>query len=80
MATLTEAKAQLAAWEATSLALSQGKAVTHGDRRLELSDIQEVRSMITYWGRQVADLEASSRGRVSRLGSIATFPDYRTHR
>ena len=80
MATLTEAKAQLAAWEETSLALSQGKSVTHGDRRLELSDLQEVRSAISYWARQVADLEASSRNRVAPLGSIDTFPDDRTHR
>lgn len=78
MATLSEAQAQLAAWEAASLALAEGKSASFSNaggasRSLTVADADEVQRMIAYWERKVASLSASSSRRID--GGLATF-DY----
>lgn len=76
MANLSEARAQLAAWEAASLALAKGREHQIGDRRIRLEDASEVRQMIGYWSRQVAALEAAEAGRSGTASYwVARFRD-----
>lgn len=60
--TLSEAQAQLAAWEAASLALAGGKEHAIGDRRIRLEDGPEVRAMLGHWQAQVNALTAAAAG------------------
>lgn len=76
MATLTEARAQLAAWEGASLALASGREHQIGDRRIRFEDAAEVREMIAFWTRKIAGLEAAEAGRAGTAGySVARFRD-----
>lgn len=77
MATLSEAQAQLAAWEAASLAIASGKEHQIGDRRIRLEDAAQVANMIRFWERKIAGLEAAAAGRRSGAGSyaVARFTD-----
>jgi hypothetical protein len=56
MATLADAQAQLAAWEAASLALASNKSYTIGGRTLTRANSDEVIKMISYWERKVDKL------------------------
>lgn len=70
MATLSEAQAQLAAWEAASLSLAKGAAsVSVYGRTVTRSQASEIREMIGYWQREVATLQAQASG--ASLGGIA---------
>ena len=62
MATLAEATAQLAAWEAASLATASGKSYAIGDRQLTRNNAQEIVTMIGYWQRRVDALTAAAAG------------------
>ena len=63
MATLTEAQAQLAAWESASLSLAKGAAsVSVYGRTVTRSQAAEIREMIAYWQREVATLQAQAAG------------------
>lgn len=67
MATLSEAQAQLAAWEAASLALASSKSysieVDGSSRTLTRSDAAEVTRMLAYWRAEVARLGRGGSGR-----------------
>ena len=69
--TLTEAQAQLAAWEAASLALAGGKEHSIGDRRIRLEDGPEVRAMIGFWQSRVNALTAAASGVPAGSGGYA---------
>lgn len=77
MATLSEAREQLAAWEAASLAIAKGKEHQIGDRRIRLEDANRVVEMIRYWKGEIARLEAAAAGAQSGSGSyaVARFTD-----
>lgn len=62
MATLAEATAQLAAWEAASLATASGRSYAIGDRQLTRNNAEEIINMINYWQRKVDALTAASGG------------------
>jgi hypothetical protein len=70
MTTLADAQAQLAAWEAASLALAKSQSYTisveGSQRTLTRADGAEVREMIAYWTRRVAELAAGGRRPRSR--------------
>jgi hypothetical protein len=70
MTTLADAQAQLAAWEAASLALAKSQsytiAVDGSQRTLTRTNAAEVREMITFWQREVAQLKAGGRRARSR--------------
>ena len=75
MATLSEARAQLAAWEAASLALAAGKehwlTTAGGARRLMRSDAEEVTRMIDHWQTKVNRLQSPT-GAIPF--AVAAFP------
>ena len=60
MATLAEAQAQLAAWEAASLATADGRAYSIGDRSLTRNNAEEIVKMINHWQQKVNSLTATS--------------------
>ena len=60
MATLSEATAQLAAWEAASLATADGRSYSIGDRQLTRNDSKDILNMIAYWQRVVDSKTAST--------------------
>ena len=62
MATLSEAAAQLAAWEAASLATAGGKSYTIGDRQLTRNNAEEIIKMIGHWQGVVNTLTAEAAG------------------
>ena len=62
MATLSEAQAQLAAWEAASLKTAEGKSYAIGDRSLTRNNADEIAKMINYWAGQVNALTAAASG------------------
>ena len=68
MATLTEAQAQLAAWEAAALALASAQSYSIGGRTLTRADGQTIRENIAYWQRTVQGLTAQNSG--ARHGGI----------
>ncbi len=71
MATLSEATAQLAAWEAASLALATGKSYSIGDRQLSRANADEVRDMMNFWRGEVERLSVSSTN--NKPAAIATW-------
>jgi hypothetical protein len=62
MATLAEATAQLAAWEAASLATATGKSYSIADRQLTRNNAEEIMQMINHWQGVVNNLTASANG------------------
>jgi len=62
MATLAEATAQLAAWEAASLATATGKSYAIGDRSLTRNNAEEIVRMINHWQGVVNSLTAAAGG------------------
>ena len=62
MATLSEAQAQLAAWEAASLATATGKSYSIGDRQLTRNNADEIMKMIGHWQGVVNTLTAAAAG------------------
>lgn len=60
---LQQAQAQLDAWLAASLAVSQGQAYEIAGRRLSRANAAEVLQMVTHWERQVERLTGSAAGR-----------------
>jgi len=62
MATLAEATAQLAAWEAASLATASGRSYAIGDRQLTRNNASEIVDMIAFWQRKVDSLTAAAGG------------------
>lgn len=73
--TLSEAQAQLAAWEAASLAVASGQEHRIGDRMIRLADSAEVRSWVAYWTRRVNALLAGQVPGGSAAYAVATFGD-----
>lgn len=71
MSTLAEAQAQVAAWEAASLALATGQSYSIGGRQLNRVNAPEVRRMITYWRRQVLEFQAQANGARDGTHAIA---------
>lgn len=61
--TLDQAQAQLAAWLAASLAVSQNQEYSIGTRKLRRADAAVIREQITYWQGMVAQLTATATGR-----------------
>lgn len=63
--TLAQAQAQLDAWLAASLAVSQGQSYEISGRRLMRADAAEVTRNVQYWQQQVSLLTqvSSRRGR-----------------
>lgn len=61
--TLAQAQAQLDAWLAASLAVSQGQAYEIAGRRLSRANAAEVLQMVTHWERQVDRLNVAAVGR-----------------
>lgn len=70
MATLTEARAQLAKWEAASLALADNRSYTIGDRQLTRANADEVVRMLRHWKGEVKELEAARPGRRVRQVAV----------
>ena len=62
MATLAEAQAQLAAWEAASLATASGKSYSIADRQLTRNDADEIVKMMNHWQGVVNSLTAAANG------------------
>lgn len=71
--TLAQATAQVAAWEAASLAVAKGQSYTIGDRTLTRVHASEIRSMINYWSRQEATQQRLANGQQSTGVSLANF-------
>jgi len=71
--TLTQASAQVVAWEAASLAVSKGQSYTIGDRTLTRVHASEIREMITYWSSQEASLQRIANGQQRTGVSLANF-------
>lgn len=51
--TLVQAQAQLDAWLAASLAVSQKQSYAIGDRQLTLADVQHITAQISFWESRV---------------------------
>lgn len=62
MATLSEAQAQLTAWEAASLATAEGRSYAIGDRQLTRNDASDILKMIGHWQSVVNSLTAAQSG------------------
>ncbi len=73
MATLSEATAQLAAWEAASLALASGKTAEVNGRRLDRSNASEVLKMIAHWESKIRVLTDAASGFDGRF-NLVRFP------
>lgn len=75
--TLSEAKLQLAEWQAASKKLALGQSYTistgTGSRTLARNAASEVRQMINYWSRIVNELQRISEGRPRRGAKVVTF-------
>ena len=67
MATLVEATAQLAAWEAASLATADGRSYSIGDRSLTRNDTSQILEMIAFWQRRVDALSATGSNKPASL-------------
>lgn len=61
--TLEQAQAQLNAWLAASLAVSQGQSYEIAGRRLVRADAAEVMRSVQYWQQQVSLLARAVSGR-----------------
>ncbi len=61
--TLEQARAQLAAWLAASLAVAQGQSYEISGRRLARADAAEVTRNVQYWQQQVSLLTRAATGR-----------------
>lgn len=68
MATLAEAQAQVAAYEAASLALASSQAYSIGGRSLTRADLPSILRGLTYWRRVVQGLTAQAAG--ARHGGV----------
>lgn len=60
--TLAQAQAQLDAWLAASLAVSQGQSYSIAGRTLNRSSAGEISQMIDKWQNMVNDLSRKNRG------------------
>ena len=65
MATSAEARDQLAAWEAASLAASYGQSYSIQGRDVSRYSSQDIRNMIEYWRRALIDATAAANGQSS---------------
>lgn len=74
---LTEAKDQLAQWQAASKKLALGQSYTistgTGSRTLSRNAASEVRTMINYWTRIVNELTRIAAGKPRRGAKVAAF-------
>jgi len=71
--TLTEAQAQLDAWEAASLAVASNQSYTIKDRSLTRADASDILAMINYWSGMVARLTRNAAGENKNGFSFAKF-------
>ena len=74
MATQAEATAQLAAWEAASLALASSSSYTlPGGRSLTRANQQEITNMIAFWSREVRRHQTIAAGGKTGRYAVARF-------
>ncbi len=59
--TLEQAQQHLAAWLDADLALATGREYRIGSRSLTRSDAAEVKERISFWSREVARLQGSTK-------------------
>ena len=69
--TLAEARAQLEAWKAASLALATGQSYAIGSRTLTRANWDEVQKALTKWERLVMQLQS---GRGPGVRVLRTVP------
>ncbi len=74
MSTLSEAQAQVAAWEKASRDLARGQVARVGDQRLDRSDADNVIKMLGYWRGEVARIQRVAAGGDDLSIALARFP------